>query len=72
MSPSSTHSPASARYELRFGSLFNPGRGYGFPCDARGRVNLDALSDGERRRYLYARAIVGGELAVPTVQRSDR
>lgn len=60
------------RYELRFQSLHRPGRGYSFPCDARGRVDMDALSDGERHRYLYARAVVGHELSLPAVQRSDR
>ncbi len=25
-------------FELRFESLFNPGRGLAFPCDARGQV----------------------------------
>jgi len=67
----STLPSASDRHELRFASLFNPGRGYSFPCDARGRVDLDALSDGERHRYLYARAIVGRELSTPAVRRSD-
>jgi hypothetical protein len=71
MSSFSTHPSTSDRHELRFVSLFNPGRGYSFPCDACGRVDLDALSDGERRRYLYARAIVGRELSTPAVQRSD-
>jgi len=70
MNLSSTHPAASDRYELRFASLFNPGRGYSFPCDERGRVDLDALSDGERHRYLLARAIVGRDLSAPAVQRS--
>jgi hypothetical protein len=69
MNLSSTHLSASDRYELRFDSLFNPGRGFSFPCDARGRVDLDALGDGERRHYLYARAIVGRDLAPPAVLR---
>ena len=55
------------RYELRFCSLYRPGRGYTFPCDAAGRVDMDALSDGERDSYLYARALIGSELAMPAV-----
>lgn len=55
-------------YELRFRSMFEPGRGYAFPCDANGCVELDALSDGVRNNYLYARAVVGRELAAPAVQ----
>jgi hypothetical protein len=65
----SSHQP---HYELRFRSLFRPGRGYTFPCDAAGRVDLDALSDGERDSYLYARALIGSELAFPAVLLSDR
>lgn len=55
-------------YELRFRSLFNEGRGYAFPCDAGGQVNMDRLSDGVRNSYLYARIGVGREFSVPVVQ----
>ena len=72
MSASSDRHRSNGCYELRFRSLYEPGRGYTFPCDAAGRVDLDALSDGERQSYLYARALVGGELSVPAVQLSDR
>jgi len=41
-------------FQLRFGSLFNEGRGYVFPCDAGGSVNLDALTPRELSNYLYA------------------
>lgn len=57
----------SSQYQLRFRSLFDPGRGYVFPCDPKGLVNLDGLSDRARNNYLYARAVVGRELAVPDV-----
>lgn len=63
--------PASAGWELRFESLFNAGRALSFPCDAAGRVDLDALSERARRNYLYARAVVGREYAAPAVMRSD-
>jgi hypothetical protein len=56
------------QFELRFQSLFNSGRGYSFPCDLKGFVDLDQLSDGARNNYLYARAMVGRELAVPAVR----
>lgn len=55
-------------FELRFQSLFDSGRGFAFPCDPTGRVDLDGLSDRARNNYLYARAMVGRELAVPAVQ----
>ena len=58
-------------YQLRFRSLFDSGRGYAFPCDDCGRVNLDDLSDEARNNYLYARAMVGRELSCPDVERMD-
>lgn len=55
-------------FRLCFRSLFNGGRGYAFPCDGDGRVNLDELSERARNNYFYARAMVGRELAVPAVE----
>jgi hypothetical protein len=60
--------PKHSKYELRFVSLFDSGRGFAFPCDPEGRVDLDQLSERARTNYLYARAVVGRELAVPAVQ----
>jgi hypothetical protein len=57
-----------ARYEIRFSSLFQEGRGLSFPCDAEGQVDLDGLSDAARNNYMYARALVGREFAMPAVQ----
>ena len=71
MGHAQTQKSPSDRFELRFRSLHRTGRGYAFPCDARGRVDMDALGDSERRSYLYARAIMGRELSFPAVQRSD-
>lgn len=61
--------PSATAYELRFQSLFNEGRALAFPCDAQGRVDMDALSDRARGNYLYARAVVGREFATPAVLR---
>lgn len=66
MNVSSTSLPDSG-FEIRFQSLFKPGRALSFPCDAQGRVQLDALSDRARDNYLYARAVVGREFAYPAV-----
>jgi len=52
---------------LRFQSLFNARCGFVFPCDAQGKVAIDELCDRRRDNYLYARAMVGRELATPTV-----
>jgi hypothetical protein len=57
------------QFELRFENLFDSGRGYAFPCDRKGRVDLDKLSDRARNNYLFARALVGRELSVPAVRR---
>lgn len=59
---------ATGAYELRFQNLFDSGRGFAFPCDPAGRVDMDMLSDRARLNYLYARAMVGRELAVPAVR----
>ena len=56
-------------YVLRFQSLFDEGRAYAFPCDAQGLVDLDALSEKARNNYLYARAVIGLEVAMPHVER---
>ena len=63
-----TTSPTSSgdsAYELRFAALFNPGRGYAFPCDAGGRVDIDSLGDRARANYFYARAVIGREFFAP-------
>ena len=56
-----------AGFRLFFRSL-SDGRGFASPCDAQGKVDLDALSDRARNNYFYARAMVGRELAVPAVE----
>jgi hypothetical protein len=61
---------ARPAHELRFASLFHPGRGVSIPCDAAGSVDLDALSDRLRNAYLGARALIGREYACPTVELS--
>lgn len=67
MNASRIPSSDRARYELRFQSLFQEGRGFAFPCDADGRVDLDALGDRLRLNYLYARTLVGRDFALPAV-----
>lgn len=62
--------PAAAAFFLRFRSLFDEGRALSFPCDAEGRVHLDALSERARTNYLYARAVVGREFTAPVVVKS--
>ena len=57
----------AGQYELRFRSLSDPSRALGFPCDAEGRVDLDALSERVRMAYFYARTVIGREFANPAV-----
>lgn len=64
----SSHDAGAPGYELRFESLFVEGRGLSFPCDAQGRVQIDALSARARDNYLYARAVIGREFRTPTVR----
>lgn len=62
--------PLSQQYQLRYRSFLDPGRGFAFPCNAQGEVNLDSLSVRARNNYLYARAMVGRELECPAVERA--
>ena len=61
----------SQQFELRFQSLFDSGRGYVFPCDCEGHVDLNSMSDRARDNYLFARAMVGRNFTVPAVERSE-
>jgi hypothetical protein len=58
----------SNAYQLCFRSLFHSGRGFAFPCDPKGQVNMDQMSENARNNYLYARAMVGRELSAPAVE----
>ncbi|GAA0748245.1 hypothetical protein LRH25_12850 [Ideonella azotifigens] len=58
---------ATACFELLYESLHG-GRGFSFPCNAGGEVEIDQLSDNGRRFYLVARALVGSEYAIPRVR----
>jgi len=55
------------RYELRFAAISDARRNCSFPCDERGRVDIDELTERGRTAYFYARTVVGKELSAPTV-----
>jgi hypothetical protein len=59
-------------FQIRYKDLFNGGRSLAFPCDARGRVDVDRLSDRARANYFYARAMVGREYAAPAIEAPAR
>jgi hypothetical protein len=58
---------AASRFELRFAAAGPNGHDCAFPCDERGRVDMDALNEHDRIEYLFARAVVGRDLARPVV-----
>ena len=64
------HTDTSLRpaFEVRFASLYVEGRGFSFPCDSEGRMDLDAAPERMRNNYLFARAMVGREFAWPAVR----
>jgi hypothetical protein len=62
------HESRHRGFLLRFNPLVDGGRGCAFPCNAAGRVDLDTLDERARIDYLYARAVVGREFSVPTVE----
>ncbi len=67
--PSPAVQPSTAcSHELRFESLFHPGRCVAVPCDASGHVDMDCLTERLRNAYLGARAMVGRDYAYPRVQ----
>lgn len=59
---------ANDAFELRFQSLFNEERRLAFPCNIAGQVDMDALSRSALINYLYARALVGREFFMPSVE----
>lgn len=62
------HHGVLADHELRFVSLFDPGRAIAFPCDAEGHVDLDGLPERLKVAYLGARAMIGREYRFPVVE----
>ena len=67
MTTSISRNPAHGAFELRFRSLFDEGRGYSFPCDAAGRVDLDLLSERARNNFFFAHSVIGRDVATPAV-----
>jgi len=57
----------SHTFELRFASLFDPGKGFSFPCDAEGHVDLDTLSERAKTNYYFAHTLIGRDYATPQV-----
>jgi hypothetical protein len=65
MNPTTSNDKPS--FEIRYPSLFARGRALAFPCDAQGRVDIDTLTAQACVNYLFARAMVGRDYALPSV-----
>ena len=59
--------PGQPGAELRFVHRRNHQQSLVFPCNATGHVDLDALDERSRNRYLFARALMGRDYAFPVV-----
>lgn len=67
MNPPLPTAASETRYQLRFTGLYDRGRGYTFPCDAAGHVDLPGLGARARESYRQVRAGVGTEYSEPVV-----
>ena len=63
--PGHSTTGSGIHYELRFDSLYEMGRAFRFPCDAIGRVALDALSARQRQSLERVMELVGRDYAAP-------
>jgi hypothetical protein len=63
--PDQSDGATELRYELHFDSLFDNGRAFRFPCDALGRVALDALPARQRQSLERVMNMVGRDYAAP-------
>ncbi len=64
---STAYATSVQHFEIRFESLFNPGRALSFPCDDHGQVDLDNLPSRARQNYFFARAMVGKDFSPPAL-----
>ncbi|HSB99368.1 MAG TPA: hypothetical protein VLE45_05585 [Burkholderiaceae bacterium] len=55
-------------YVLHFRSLFDDGRGFAFPCNEHGEVDVAALSPRARANYSAARHAIGRDFGMPAVE----
>jgi hypothetical protein len=54
-------------YEIQYQPLTDQQGPMRFPCDGQGHVDLDGLSPQAAENYLFARAMVGRDFALPEV-----
>ena len=61
------HHNAAATHYLFFSGLFPAVRSLAFPCDPRGEVDMNEMSERARDNYLFARTVVGCDYDVPII-----
>ena len=54
-------------FEIHYACLAHAHEDLCFPCDCYGHVELDALSPQATENYLFARAMVGRDYALPSI-----
>jgi hypothetical protein len=54
-------------YEIFYRPLADTQSALRFPCDGQGHVDLDELSPQAVENYLFARAMVGRDYALPAI-----
>jgi hypothetical protein len=59
--------PLEPGFALHFTHLRAPEQSISFPCDGIGMVDLDELSEVQRRHYLYAHTLIGREYGMPVI-----
>lgn len=61
--------PRTPQFQIQFPLLRSNGSTLSFPCDGSGNVDLDRLSDVERRDYFFARLMTRRPNGQPRVVR---
>lgn len=64
---SAVQQQAVTGFELRFDPLARSGQALVFPCDAKGQVDMNTLSNRALCDYLFARALIGRQFGRPAV-----
>jgi hypothetical protein len=65
------HERSPSKFQLCFRPIFQSGRNFVFPCDRQGNVDLDGMSETTRNNYLFARAMIGRDLAAPAIEAAE-
>lgn len=53
------------KFQLRFNALYEQGKGYTFPCDKDGKVDISSMSASEIESYALVHVLTGLEYSYP-------